>query len=78
MKQALTTGDVAKEAATSKKVIRNLIQSGKLKAYRLQRDYRIERSDWEAFKQGNPNQPETSAEERGRSMFEDDMRRKGI
>jgi len=75
MKRALTTGEIAKAAATSKKVIRNLIHSGKLKAYRLDRDYRIEPSEWEAFKENRTGKAITTAEEIGQRLFKQDMQK---
>lgn len=46
----LTTKDIASELNVSDKTVRNWIDGGLLPAYKFGKEYRVERDDFEAFK----------------------------
>lgn len=45
----MTVGEVAKELRVDEKTVRNWIRNGMLVAVRVGRQYRIDRSEYEAF-----------------------------
>ena len=45
----LTTKDVAERLNVTTRTVRNLIECGKLKAYKIMKDYRIEEKDLQEF-----------------------------
>jgi excisionase family DNA binding protein len=49
MTQWLSVEDIAKELSVSIDTVRNWIKQKKLTAYRVGRDYRIKREDYEDF-----------------------------
>ena len=50
--EVLTTGEAAEDCNVSVRTIYRAIKSGKLKAYRLNKDFRIKRDDLRAWFEG--------------------------
>lgn len=49
MDEVLTPEEIAKEWKIELRNVRDWCRTGKLKAYKLERQWRVKRVDWEAF-----------------------------